>query len=142
MSKLKLVLAVAYGVALWLPSTPALAQTGFPPRPNYQPTPPGPPALGITGSGAFFLLGPRYQSQQRAQAAEFRSSISQLQQSQSALQQQLNASREEDLDAYLLTNRTLLGRRAATFDDTRGAFPSVELPRRRALGPRPASARR
>ena len=37
---------------------------------------------------------------------------------------------------YILNNGTLLGRRAATFDDTRGAFPAVELPRRRALGPR------
>jgi hypothetical protein len=141
-SKLKLVLVAACGLALGLPSSPAFAQPGFPLRPGYQPTPPGPPAFGVTGSGAFFLLGPRYQAEQRAQAAQFRSSISQLQQSQSLLQQQLNAVRQEDIDAYLLTNRTLLGRRAATFDDTRGAFPAVELPRQRALGPRPAPARR
>ncbi len=143
MSRLKLVLAVTCGVVLWAAPSPVLAQAQFlPARPNYLPIPPQPPTIGIVGSGAFFLLGPRYQSQQRAQAAEFRTNITRLQQNQAQLQQQLEASREEDLDAYLLSNGTLLGRRAATFDDTRGAFPAVELPRRRALGPRTAGGRR
>ena len=79
---------------------------------------------------------------QEFQAAEFRSGIAQLRQNQSLLEQQLNSVREEDLDQYLLNNGTLLGRRAATFDDTRGAFPAVELPRRRALGPRTSGGRR
>jgi len=142
-SKAKLVLAVACGAVLWLPATPAFAQANFfPTRPNYLPSPPQPPSIGIVGSGAFFLLGPRYQAQQRAQAAEFRSGIAQLRQNQSLLEQQLNSMREEDLDQYLLNNGTLLGRRAATFDDTRGAFPAVELPRRRALGARTTGGRR
>ena len=137
MLNFKWILAVACGTALWLPANSAFAQTGYPlPPSGFQPTPPGPPALGISGSGAFFLLGPRYQAQQRAQAAEFRSSIAQLRLAQSQLQQQVGTLREEDLDQYILNNGTLLGRRAATFDDTRGAFPAVELPRRRALGPR------
>ena len=143
MSKLKLILVAACAAVLWLPARPASAQAAFlPPRPNYQATPPGPPAFGVVGSGAFFLLGPRYQAQQRAQAAEFRSGIAQLRQNQTLLEQQLNSMREEDLDQYLLNNGTLLGRRAATFDDTRGAFPAVELPRRRALGPRSSGVRR
>jgi hypothetical protein len=142
-SKLKLILVLAGGVVLWAAPSPVLAQAQFlPGRPNYLPIPPQPPTVGIVGSGAFFLLGPRYQAQQRAQAAEFRTNITRLQQTQAQLQQQLEASREEDIDAYLLSNGTLLGRRAATFDDTRGAFPSVELPRRRALGPRTTGGRR
>jgi hypothetical protein len=142
-SKLKLMLVVACGGVLWAAPSPAFAQAQFlPTRPNYLPIPPQPPTIGIVGSGAFFLLGPRYNAQQRAQTAALRTDITRLQQTQAQLQQQLEASREEDLDAYLLNNGTLLGRRPATFDDTRGAFPAVELPRRRALGPRTAGGRR
>src|SRR5262249_7916339 len=94
--------------------------------------------IGIIGSGAFFLLGPRYNAQQRAQTEALRTDITRLQQTQTQLQQQLEASREEDLDAYLLSNRTLLGRRAATFDDTRGASRGAARPGRGPGGRRAA----
>src|SRR5206468_2553874 len=124
-----LVLAVACAAALGLPA-PASAQSGLPARPNYRlgqsPTPPLEIGIGFTSrSGSLFLLSPRYEAERRSRADEVRAGLGQLQQGQSQIEQQLNQLRNEDLDAYLSQNGTLLGRRPATFGDTRGAFPEL-----------------
>ena len=140
MSKWSLVLAVTCGAALgW--AGPVSAQVSpFPIRPGST-RPPSPPPLGLTGSGPIFLLGPGDLQQRREQAAQVRSGLATLRQGQVEIEQRLNQLSEQDPDAYLLRNDTLLGRRAATFNDTRGAFPDIDGGRPGALGPRPGPRR-
>jgi hypothetical protein len=100
-----------------------------------QPVLPSFPVLpGLVGDSNLFLFPTRVGAARRLQTAQLRNDIARLRLNQ--MQQQEPQDTPEDLIQRLEDAKTLVGRRAATFDDTRGAFPQVQLPRRSTLGAR------